>query len=185
MTSIYQIVEQYRSLETLDASDDLPIEVIRDTLEGLTGELTVKATNVAKFILNIESMADAVDGAAKQMKQRAERMRNRAESIREYLLTNMQGARITKIEATEFVLSLRKNPPAVIVTDETKIPEAFKATPPPPPPPVARPDKKKIADALKAHARLVDASALCGTPPPDSPVPGAHLEQAERLEIKV
>jgi hypothetical protein len=184
MTSLYQIVEQYRSLETLDPSEDLPAEVIRDTLEGLTGELTVKATNVARYILNIESMADAVEGASKQMKARAERMRVRAESIREYLKVNMQGAGISKIEATEFVLSLKKNPPKVIVTDETKIPEAFKAKPAPPPPPVATPDKKKIADALKAHAALIKALPE-GETPPVTPVPGAHLEQAERLEIRL
>jgi hypothetical protein len=184
MTSLYQIVEQYRSLETLDPSEDLPAEVILDTLEGLTGELTVKATNVARFILNIESMADAVDGAAKAMKLRAERMRDRAASIREYLRVNMRGAGIEKIEATEFVLALKKNPPKVVIDDESRIPEAFKAKPEPPPPPVATPDKKKIADALKAHAALIKALPD-GEPAPTTPVPGAHLEQAERLEIKL
>jgi hypothetical protein len=167
MSALYQLVEQYRSLETLDASDDLPAEVIRDTLEGLTGDLTVKATNVAKFILNCESMADAVDGAAKQMKARAERIRKRADSIREYLKVNMQGAGITKIEATEFVLALKKNPPAVIVDNEAEIPEAFKVTPEPAPPPVARPDKAMIKKAIQSGMTIA----------------GCHLEQAERLTI--
>jgi hypothetical protein len=184
MAALYEIVAQYRSLETLDASEDLPIEVIRDTLEGLTGELTVKATNVAKFILNVEAMAEAVDGAAKQMKLRAERMRKRADSIREYLRTNMQGAGITKIEAVEFVLQLKKNPPAVVIDNEAEIPVAFKPTPAPPPPPGPTIDKKAIAIALKAHASIVAAAATTGAKPPPSPVPGAHLEQAERLEIK-
>jgi len=184
LTSLFQITEQYRSLLTLDPSEDLPVEVIKDTLEGLTGELTVKATNVAKFILNLEAMAEAVAGAAKQMKARAERIQNRADSIREYLRTNMQGAGITKIEAPEFVLSLRKNPAAVIVDDEATIPAEFKTTPEPPPPPVARPDKKKIADALKAHAKTL-AALKEGEAVPAWPVPGARLEQAERLEVKI
>lgn len=167
MSALYQLVEQYRSLETLDASDDLPAEVIRDTLEGLTGDLTVKATNVARYILNCESMADAVEGASKQMKLRAERIRKRADSIREYLKVNMQGAGITKIEATEFVLALKKNPPAVIIDNEAEIPADYKVTPPPAPPPPPRPDKAAIAKAIKA-----------GTV-----VAGCHLEQAERLTI--
>lgn len=168
MTALYQIVEQYRSLEALEASEDLPLEVINDTLEALTGDLTVKATNVAKFVLNCEAMADAIDGAAKQMKARSERLRRRSDSVREYLKTNMAGAGITKIEAVEFVLSIKKNPPAVIVDDEAAIPPAFKTVPEPLPPPVPRPDKKQIATALKAGMN----------------VPGCHLEQGERLEIK-
>lgn len=168
MAALYEIVAQYRSLEALEASEDLPPEVIRDTLEGLTGDLTVKATNVAKFILNCESMADAVDGAAKQMKLRAERIRKRADSVREYLKINMQGAGITKIEATEFILALKKNPPAVIVDDEAAIPAAFKVTPEPPPPPLPRPDKALIKKAIQSGATVA----------------GCHLEQAERLDIK-
>lgn len=168
MTALYEIVAQYRSLEALEASEDLPPEVIRDTLEGLTGDLTVKATNVAKFILNSEAMADAVEGASKQMKLRAERIRKRAESVREYLRVNMQGAGITKIEATEFVLALKKNPPSVIVDDEAAIPEAFKVTPEPPPPPLPRPDKALIKKAIQSGMTIA----------------GCHLEQAERLDIR-
>jgi hypothetical protein len=168
VTALYQLVEQYRSLEALDASDDLPPEVIRDTLEGLTGELTVKATNVARYILNVEAMAEAVERASTQMKCRANRMRNRADSVREYLRNNMQGAGITKIEAIEFVLALKKNPPAVVIDDEAAIPDDYKVTPEPAPPPLPRPDKKLIAKAIK------DGFA----------VPGCHLEQAERLDIR-
>lgn len=167
MSSLYQIVAQYRSLETLDPSEDLPAEVIRDTLEALGGDLEVKATNVAKFVLNVEAMADAVEGASKQMKVRADRMRKRADSVREYLKVNMQAAGITQIEAIEFAIKLQKNPPAVVVDDEASIPDAFKVTPPPPPPPSARPDKSAIAKAIKAGVTVA----------------GCHLEQAERLVI--
>lgn len=169
MAALYQLVEQYRSLEALEASEDLPIEVIQDTLEGLTGDLTVKATNVAKYILNCEAMAEAVEQASEAMKVRAQKIRRRSESIREYLRINMQGAGITKIEATEFVLALKKNPPAVIVTDEAAIPPAFKVMPTPPPPPVPRPDKAAIKKAIQSGIMVA----------------GAHLEQAERLDIRI
>jgi hypothetical protein len=169
MAALYQLVEQYRSLEALDASEDLPAEVIQDTLEGLTGELTVKATNVAKFILNTEAMVEAIEQAADAMKERAQRIRRRSESIRNYLKINMQASGITKIEATEFVLSLKKNPPSVIVDDEAMIPDAFKVTPTPPPPPVPRPDKAAIKKAIQSGLAVA----------------GAHIEQHERLDIKI
>lgn len=169
MSALYEIVTQYRALEALDASDDLPQEVINDTLEGLTGELTVKATNIAKFVLNLEAMAEAVTNASKAMKLRADRIQRKADSIRDYLRVNMQGAGITKIEATEFVLSLKKNPPSVIIDDESQIPDAFKVTPEPPPPPQPRPDKTLIKKAITSGMTIA----------------GAHLEQAERLDIRV
>lgn len=168
MTALYQLIEQYRSLEALEASEDLPLEVIRDTLEGLTGDITVKTTNVAKFVLNGEAMAEAIEQAANAMKARALKIRKRSEAIREYLRINMQGAGITKIEVAEFVISLKKNPPAVIVTDEASIPDAFKVTPEPPPPPLPRPDKALIKKAIQSGMTIA----------------GCHLEQAERLDIK-
>jgi hypothetical protein len=168
MTSLYEITQQYRELERLDPSEDLPAEVIRDTLEALGGDLEVKATNVARIVLNIEAMADAVEAAAQAMKDRAARIRRRADSVREYLRTNMQGAGIKKIEAVEFTLALKKNPPTVIIDDAAQIPAVYMVTPEPPPPPEPRPDKKAIADALKAGAD----------------VPGAHIEQHERLDIR-
>ncbi len=130
--------------------------------------MEVKATNVARFVLNVEAMAEAVENASKAMKERAARIRRRADSVREYLRVNMQGAGIKKIEAVEFTLVLKKNPPAVVIDDAEQIPAVYMVTPPPAPPPEPRPDKKAIADALKAGAE----------------VPGAHIEQAERLEIK-
>lgn len=168
MPKLYELVESYRSLEALEASDDLPAEAIVDTLESLQGDLTVKATNVAKYIRNVEYTAEAVEEASKAMKRRAERMQKHADSLKRYLMVNMQAAGITKIEATEFVLTVKKNPPSVIIDDAAKIPAKFMVTPPPAPPPVAAPSKALIAAAFKAGET----------------VEGARSEQGSRLEIK-
>lgn len=164
---LYELTAQYRSLEALEASEDIPPDVIRDTLEGLTGELQDKATNVALFIRNLESTADAIDEAAETMRKRGARLRERAQSLQQYLLLNMQSCGITKIESPFFTLAVKKNPPSVIITDEEAIPDEYMVTPEPPPPPPKRPDKKAIAAALKAGKE----------------VPGAYSERFERLEI--
>jgi len=164
-TALYQLVDQYRHLQVLE-DPELPDEAVRDTLEGLEGEITVKATNVARFIANQEAFAEAVEEAAKAMSERAKRLKRRADHIREYLLVQMQVAGIERIESPEFTVAVRKNPPAVVVDSVGELPSEYFA--PPPPPPEPRPDKKAIAAAIKA-----------GTT-----VPGAHLEQSVRLEIK-
>lgn len=164
--TLYQLSNQYQeALSVLTDSGDLPAEVVRDTLEGLTGELQDKAVNVAKFTLDLESGADAIEAAGKAMIERARRIRKRAESIRSYLLFNMQATGITKIECPEFVLAVRKNPEAVVIADGAVLPDEFMVTPEPPP---ARVDKKLLKDALKA-GRVID---------------GAWLESGERLEVR-
>lgn len=163
--TLYQLTGQFRELEALADSDDLPPEVIRDTLEGLTGELEVKAISVAAFTRNLEASADMIDEAAKAMQTRARRLRARAESVKAYLLYNMQAACIRKIESPEFTLAIRTNPPAVVIREDAEIPAEYMVQPEPPPP---RPDKKRIGAALKAGVQI----------------DGCWLEQGERLEIK-
>jgi hypothetical protein len=166
---LYELVGQYRSLEALESSDDLPPEVIRDTLDGLEGQLQEKATNVALFVRNLESVADAIDEAAATMQARGTRLRARAQSLQQYLLFNLQAAGISKVESPFFTLTVKKNPPTVVIDSENLIPAKFMRTPEPPPPPKPAPDKKAIGDAIKAGEE----------------VPGAHAEQRERLEIKL
>lgn len=166
---LYELVGQYRALEALESSDDIPAEIIRDTLDGLEGQLQEKATNVALFIRNLESTADAIDEAAATMQARGTRLRARAKSLHSYLQFNMQASGISKVESPYFTLRLKKNPPTVIIDSENLIPARFMRTPEPAPPPKPAPDKKAIGDALKAGEE----------------VPGAHSEQYERLSIEL
>jgi hypothetical protein len=167
--TLYSLSDKHRSLEALADSDELPAEVIRDTLDALEGEIQEKSVSVAHFIRNAESTADAIEEAAQQMLKRAERLRNRAQSVTDYLLFHLQATGITKIESPFFTLSLRNNPPTVVIDSEADVPEQYKVQPPTPPTPPMRPDKKAIADAFKAGHE----------------VPGCHVETRQRLEIKL
>ncbi len=165
-TSLFSLTEQYRSLQALAESEtDIPDEVIADTLEALGGELELKAQNIARFALNQDAMAEAIENAADAMKQRAQRLRKRTAHLRQYLLSNMQAAGLQRIEAPEVVLAIKNNPESVVIFAEDELPEQFMVQPEPPP---KRPDKTAIKSAIKAGAV----------------VPGARLERGQRLEIK-
>jgi hypothetical protein len=165
MTALYQLTDQYRQAAERLADLDLPDEVIADTLEGMAGELEVKATNVAAFARNLETTAAAIKDAEASMAARRKAIERRAESLRHYLLHNMQRAGIKRIDSPHFTLSVKDNPPAVDVFDPFQLPAEFMRQPDPPPP---APDKPAIKEALKAG---VD-------------VPGARLTQSQRLEVK-
>jgi len=162
--TLYQISEQYREAATAMADLDLPEEAIRDTLEGMAGEIEAKATNVAMFIRNLETNAnaDAIADAAKQMAERAKRIQARADKMREYLQFHMERTGITRIECPYFQLVIKQNPPSVHVESETDIPAAYWIPQP------AKLNKAAIARDLKQGAD----------------VPGAYLKQGQRLEIK-
>jgi hypothetical protein len=166
VTRLFEITAQYRALLALEDSDDLPPEVIADTLEGLEGDFKAKAEAVAKFILSLEASAEAITAAAERQAARAGRLARRAESIRQYLLLQFQVVDFKKIETDDLVIARRNNPPAVCVVDEARVPAGYWVQPEPPPKHL---DRKAIGDALKTGAA----------------VEGCYLQVGERLDIRL
>jgi hypothetical protein len=166
MKPLYELVAQHRELERLADLEEIDRDTLLATLEGLEGEITVKAKSACAVVLNLEAWAEAAERAAEQMRIRSDRAWERAEWLRHYLLMNLKATGISKIETPEFRVSIRKNPARVVIDPEAKIPNTFMVQPPTPPP---RPDK----DALK-HAMLNEQLVI----------DGVRLEQGERLEIR-
>ncbi len=167
-TALYVLADEYQAAARKLADLDLDEQTIADTLEGLAGELEVKATNVAMFVRNLEASAAAIKDAEAQMAKRRKSFETRAANVRAYLLSNMEFAQISKIECPFFKLAVRDNPPAVVIDNQDALPIEYMRWPDPPPPPMPEPDKKAIAAAIK-EGKTVD---------------GAHMERTKRLEIK-
>jgi Siphovirus Gp157 len=164
MTALYLVAAQYREAAEKLADLDLPPEVVADTLESLSGEIEVKAQNVALFVRSMEADAAAVKQWAKDATERAKAIEARAERLREYLSDNMQACGITRVDGPGITLSFRKSH-AVVIDEPGLIPAEYMRTPEPPP---AAPDKRAIADAIKFG----------------EVVPGAHVETRQLLQVK-
>jgi hypothetical protein len=146
LPALYELSAQYKeALESL-GDLDLPDEVVKDTLQGLTGDLEIKAKDVASFVLHIEAMSSAIKEAESKMSHRRKVLENRAKGIREYIKSCMETAGISKIECPYFKLQIKNNPGSVIIEDEKSIPAEYLRIPELPPP---QPDKKLIGEALK------------------------------------
>lgn len=169
LPALYTLASQYRELEALIGSDepldDATLEAIGNTLEGLEGEIEVKATNVSAFALNLEAYAKVAKDAAKALSERAKRIERRAEALKAYVLTHMQACGLTKIEGPEFTVAVRKNPPSVEISGSADLGDEWLVFPPAPPP---SPDKRKIAEALKAGQQIA----------------GCALSSSVRLDIR-
>jgi hypothetical protein len=165
MASLYELSNEYQLAQIKLIESDYDQQTIADTLEGLSGDLEAKSINVAMFIRNLEVTADAIKQAEKEMADRRKAIENKTEAMKLYLKQNMQRCGISKIESPYFALTLKKNPPSVVIDDAGAIPNEFYVFPDAPAP---YPDKKAISEQLKSG----------------NVVNGAHLEQAERLDIK-
>lgn len=167
MTSLtlYEIAGEHRRMveALMNVQDDA--QTIEDTIAAESYPLETKAQNVAYAIRNLEASADAIKEAEAQMAARRKSIENRAVHIKEYIKTCLEIANINKVECPHFVIAIQNNPPSVDVFEPALIPAEFMTQPEPPP---AVPNKKAIADAIKAGRE----------------VPGALLVQGKRLSIK-
>lgn len=163
--SLYQLSAEYLQTQNKLIEMELDEVTIKDTLESISGSLESKAVNVAMFIRNIESSAEQIKIAEKAMAERRKSLESKAESIKKYLFDNMNACGISKIESPYFNLTIKKNPPSVLVKNENEVPAEYFVQQPPPPPFL---DKKLILEALKNGAIIS----------------GVELQQLTRLEIK-
>ncbi len=158
--SLYELSSTYlKALDDLtDPELDLPIEAVNDTLEALSDEIETKAINVTKFMRNMEATAKAIKEAEAEMAKRRKSLENRVKWMKNYLKGSMEHTGITKIECPYFKLSIQKNPDAVNILDETKIPVQFKEQ-------VVnwKIDKIAIKNAIKSGETVAGAKLINGT----------------------
>lgn len=165
MTRLFDLAAEYRDTAEKLADLDLPDEVVRDTLEGMSGELTVKATNIAMMVADWRSLIASIKQAEQRMAERRRALEARADRVDDFLLNAMLYAGIEKIESPHLRIAVRNNPPAVAIDEPALVPAGYLRDVPPPPPEI---DKAAVKTAL---ASGID-------------VPGARLIQRKRLEIR-
>ena len=151
-------------MDTPTADLDLDAQTVADTLDGMAGDLEVKAQSVAHMVRSLEADAAAVKQWAKDATERARAIDARADSLREYLRRNLEACGISKLSGPGIAISFRRSS-AVVIDEPDMVPLEFCKTPEPPPP---APSKTLIGEALKAG---ID-------------VPGARMEVRHLLQIK-
>lgn len=164
MTALYLLASEYRDAATKLADLDIDAQTLADTLESLSGDLEVKAQNVAMMARSLDADSAAIKQWAKDATERAKAMEARADKLRDYLASNLIACDIQKVSGPGVELSFRKSP-AIVIDEPGLIPAEFMRQPEPPP---AAPDKKAIGDAIKSGRE----------------VPGARVEVRQHLQIK-
>lgn len=163
MSNLYELAAQHRLLAENLTDLGLDEQTIADTLEAESGDLMEKGVNVAKVFRNLESFAEQIKQAEQQMADRRKAIEKRAASLKQYLLTNMNMAGITKIESPWFCISIKNNPESVVVDDAVALPKEY-----------MRETISFAPDKIRMKSEMQDGIVI----------PGAHLEKTKRIEIK-
>ena len=161
MATLYEIAAEYMTL--LDMAEEIDEEVFKDTLEGIEGELEIKADNYAKVIAELENRAEGLDKESKRLAERKKAIENNIKRIKESLQVAMIATGMTKFKTELFNFGIQKNPPKLVLDKGIEdIPREYYIFQDP----IA--DKEKIKKELKEGKEL----------------DFAHLEQGESLRIR-
>jgi len=174
MASLYKLTGEYLELLNMLEDEEIDEQVILDTIEGLDGEIEVKADNYAKLIKNIEATNEAIKKEAERFNNRKTTFENRIKSLKDHLYNSMKVTGKTKFTTELFSFNIQKNGGKRALTidvDLELIPEDYK---------IKQPDKvdgDKLREYLKTNGlEGKDGSVNCEF---------AHLEpQSEGLRIK-
>ncbi len=164
MMNLYNLSKEYQeAFEELTSYEEFSDDMIRDTLEGLVGELKDKMINLASFIKSLEAEEECLNNALQNMEIRRARMDDKIESLNNYLQQNMENSNIKDISCPWFDIKIRKNPPSVHVLDEFCIPKEY---------------------IIEKIVTQIDKEAIKNAINSGLDVPGAEIIQLNRLVIK-
>jgi hypothetical protein len=169
MAALYEISSEYREMfeHLSDALSNEEIEnkeqLIADTLIELENKFDEKALNVAMYIAELESQADAVAKVAKAQAERAKSIAKKADSLRSYLLVQMHSMHKEKLQNTQITLQVAKNPVKVEILNDSVISDEF---------------KKRVVEVT------IDKTAIKAAINAGKTVEGATLVSTTRLNIK-
>ena len=127
----------------LEADPDIDEKTLFDTLEGAT-DLHEAIAAVIRSALDDEALAKALRARIEDMRQRLSRIESTAEAKREAALNAMERADMIKLTAPDFTVSIRINPPSLLITSEAEIPQEFWVPQPP------KLNKKGLLDAINS-----------------------------------
>ena len=160
-STLYDIANEFeKSLDNLLDHDDS--DLIKE-IESIEGEFKLKSANVAKYIRNLEHLAQGIKEIESTQKHRRNSLEKKITKLKDYLRINFEKTNTERIENDDIVIAIYKNPEKVHIIDEEKIPEEFfqvKET--------KLLNKDKLKESLKNG----------------EDIPGCELIQEKRISIK-
>ena len=125
--TIYEITSDYLQLMQMMEDPELDPQILSDTMEGIEGELEVKAESYAKVMKNLEADVAGIKAEIDRLSTRKKTIENNIKRMKEALQFSMETTGKTKFKTELFSFGIRKNAPAVVMDEPyiENVPERF------------------------------------------------------------
>ena len=107
--SLYELTEQYQILQDMAYDPEVDEQALRDTMEGLWGEIEEKADGYARIITGMEADIEALRNEEARLYTRRKRLEERKKWLKDNLGANMRGIGKTKFKTALFSFNIQKN----------------------------------------------------------------------------
>ena len=150
--TLYEMTEAAKTLYELFVNDEIPLEAVQDTLDGMGVEN--KLEDYVHVIIQLNADLAMLDKEIEKLLAKKARAQKSVDKTKAAVLAYMYVTNKEKERAGVFSLSIRKSE-AVNITDLEKLPSEYvkaKTT--------ITPDKKAIKNAIKAGAEVAGAEIV-------------------------
>lgn len=107
--NLYELTEQFQTLQELAYDPETDERTLRDTIEGLWGEIEEKADGYAKIILSMKADIEALKAEEERLFARRKHLEERSKRLKDALEYNMREIGKTKFKTALFSFNIQKN----------------------------------------------------------------------------
>lgn len=150
--TLYEMTEAAKTLYELFVNDEIPLDAVQDTLDGMGVEN--KLEDYVNVINQLNADITMIENAIEKFQAKKERAKKSVERLKAAVLAYMDVTNKDKERAGVFLLSIRKSE-AVNITDIDKLPSEYIKTKT-----TTAPDKTAIKKAIKSGAEVAGAEIV-------------------------
>ena len=164
--SLYELTGQIMELFSMAEDEDIGLDVINDTFEGLAMEFEEKSEQCAIAMKNLEGEAEIIDKEIKRLTDKKKTLTNNADKIKRYIEKSMIASGIRKFQSPNklFNFAIQKNAHSLDKVNEEFVPAEFWVQQDP------KLDRAKLLAAVKANPEAFEGIAT--------------IKQTESIRIK-
>lgn len=157
--TLYELTGDVLELYKMMQDGEIEEDVFKDTLEAVEGEIEYKCDSYCKVINSLNGDSESIQKEIDRLKARQAGIDGNVKRLRSAIQTMLEVTDSSKVKTNLFTVSLRKNPPKLVVTGD--VPQEFLI------PQEPKVDNAGIKNLLKSQD-----------------LDFAHLEQSQSLQIR-
>ena len=147
MGTLYEIATELETLYDMSTDPECDPQALADTIEGVMGELEVKASSCVYVIKQLEMEQEKAEAVSKEFSNKAQVRANSLKRIKEAIMLTMDRLGLTELEAGDYTIKIQKNggKEPLILDHPEEVPDNLTKV-------TIEPDKDKIREFLKDNS---------------------------------